>query len=205
MVLASPQTILGRLVVRPDRLLHRSAPEKDVLRHCWQWTSPAMGGECEREDEVPTAHLMFGFLGSGKTTLAKKLELQHSAVRFTPDEWMARLYGEDPPADAFQNRATAILDTMRPIWLRCLSLGLDVVLDYGFWSRAERDRVRAEVKGIGATPVLWAVSCSDDEARNRIALRNEAAHRTLYIASATFDLLKARVEPLDMDEPHLVA
>ena len=154
---------------------------------------------------MPTAHLVFGFLGAGKTTLAKRLELQHRAVRFTPDEWMARLFGEDPPADTFQDRAAAILDIMQPIWVRCLSLGLDVVLDYGFWSRAERDRVRAAVGEIGATHVLWAVSCSDDEARKRIALRNEAAHRSLYIAPATFDLLKARVEPLDVDEPHSVA
>ena len=154
---------------------------------------------------MPTAHLMFGFLGSGKTTLAKRLELQHSAVRFTPDQWMARLFGEDPPAETFQDRVAAINDIMQPIWLRCLSLGLDVVLDYGFWSRDERDRVRSAVEGIGATHVLWAVSCSDDEARERIALRNEAAHRSLYIASTTFDLLKARVDPLDMDEPHVVA
>ena len=153
---------------------------------------------------MPTAHLVFGFLGSGKTTLAKRLELEHSGVRFTPDEWMARLFGEDPPADTFQHRAAAILDIMQPIWARCLSLGLDVVLDYGFWSRAERDRVRAVVADIGAISVLWAVSCSDDEARKRIALRNDAAHRSLYIASATFDLLKARVEPLGMDEAHSV-
>jgi predicted kinase len=154
---------------------------------------------------MPTAHLVFGFLGSGKTTLAKKLELQHSAVRFTPDEWMARLFGEDPPAGMFQDRAAAILDIMQPIWVRCLSLGLDVVLDYGFWSRAERDRVRTAVRSAGAAPVLWAVSCSDDEARRRVAVRNEAAHRSLYIAPATFDLLKARFEPLGMDEPHSVA
>jgi len=94
---------------------------------------------------------------------------------------------------------------MQPIWARCLSLGLDVVLDYGFWSRAERDRVRAVVADIGATSMLWAASCSDDEARKRIALRNEAADRSLYIAPATFDLLKARVEPLDVDEPYAVA
>ncbi len=93
----------------------------------------------------------------------------------------------------------------QPIWARCLSLGINVVLDYGFWSRAERDRVRAVVAETGATFVLWDVSCSDDEARKRIALRNEAAHRSLYIAPATFDLLKARVEPLDIDEPHAVA
>ena len=154
---------------------------------------------------MATAHLLVGFLGSGKTTLAKRLELQHKAVRFTPDEWMARLFGEDPPADSFQDRAAAILDAMEPIWLRCLSLGLDVVLDYGFWSRAERDGVRAAVSNIGADHMLWAVSCSDDEARKRIALRNEAADRSLYIAPATFDLLKARVEPLEMDEPHMVA
>jgi len=154
---------------------------------------------------MPTAHLVFGFLGSGKTTLAKRLELQHSAVRFTPDEWMARLFGEDPPADTFGDRAEAILDIIQPIWTRCLTLGLDVVLDYGFWSRAERDRVRAVVEEIGATHILWAVSCSDDEARKRIALRNEADHRSLYIAPATFDLLKARVEPLGMDEAYSVA
>jgi predicted kinase len=147
---------------------------------------------------------VFGFLGSGKTTLAKRLELQHSAVRFTPDEWMARLFGEDPPADTFGDWAAALLDIMQPIWVRCLALGLDVVLDYGFWSRAERDRVRATVEDIGATHALWAVSCSDDEARRRIALRNEAAHRSLYIAPATFDLLKARFEPLDVDEPYTV-
>lgn len=153
---------------------------------------------------MPTAHLLFGFLGSGKTTLAKRLELQHNAVRFTPDLWMAHLFGEDPPADTFQSRAAAILEIMQPIWVRCLSLGLDVVLDYGFWTRAERDRVRAVVEDIGAIPVLWAVSCSDDEARKRIALRNENADRSLYIAPATFDLLKPRVEPLGPDEPHLV-
>ena len=154
---------------------------------------------------MPTAHLVFGFLGSGKTTLAKRLELQHNAVRFTPDEWMARLFGEDPPADLFQAKETAVLDIMQPIWVRCLSLGLDVVLDYGFWSRADRDRVRKAVENIGATPLLWAVRCSDDEARKRIALRNEAAHHSLYIAPATFDLLKARLEPLGLDEPHSVA
>lgn len=153
---------------------------------------------------MATAHLVFGFLGSGKTTLARRLERQHNAVRFTPDEWMARLFGEDPPAGTFQDRAAAILDIMQPLWVRCLSLGLDVVLDYGFWSRAERDRVRDMAGAIGATPILWSVSCSDDEALRRIALRNEAAHRSLYIAPATFELLKARFEPLDADELHSV-
>lgn len=68
-------------------------------------------------DRIPTAHLVFGFLGAGKTTLAKRLERQHRAVRFTPDEWMARQFGEDPLADIFEEKATAILEVMQPIWL----------------------------------------------------------------------------------------
>jgi hypothetical protein len=53
---------------------------------------------------MATAHLLFGFLGSGKTTLAKELEERHRAMRFTPDEWMARLFGEDPPVAIFKER-----------------------------------------------------------------------------------------------------
>lgn len=68
---------------------------------------------------------------------------------------------------------------MQPIWVRCVSLGLDAVLDHGFWSRADRDRILAPFANIGATSVLRPVSCSDDEGGKRIALRNEAARREL--------------------------
>lgn len=65
--------------------------------------------------------------------------------------------------------------------------------------------MRSVVERIGAASILWAVNCCDAEARRRIVLRNRAADRSLYIAPATFDLLKARFEPLGMDEPYAVA
>lgn len=133
---------------------------------------------------MATAHLLFGFLGSGKTTLAKRLELEHGAVRFTPDEWMARLFGDDPPEESFQEKASAILQLLEPVWTRCLSLKVDVVLDYGFWTRKERDEVRAVVQQLGASACLYWLRCPDEEARRRIALRNKADHRSLYIAPA---------------------
>ncbi|MGE3273288.1 MAG: AAA family ATPase, partial [Chloroflexota bacterium] len=40
-------------------------------------------------------HLMVGLPGSGKTTLARQLEAQYSALRLTPDEWHIRLFGQD--------------------------------------------------------------------------------------------------------------
>jgi predicted kinase len=95
---------------------------------------------------MATAHLLFGYLASGKSTFAKHLEVKHDAVRFTPDEWMARLFGDDPPRESFPAKAEAILRLLEPMWMRCLSLGVDVVLDYGFWGRKERDEVRAIVE-----------------------------------------------------------
>jgi predicted kinase len=36
-------------------------------------------------------HIICGFVGAGKTTLAKKLEKQYKAIRFSTDEWMIEL------------------------------------------------------------------------------------------------------------------
>lgn len=86
----------------------------------------------------PKAFLLHGFLGVGKTTLARRLEVEYRAMRFTHDEWMYRLYGDDPPAAQFPQYAARVSVTMSAIWTRCLELGTNVVLDFGFWSKAER-------------------------------------------------------------------
>jgi len=40
---------------------------------------------------MPTLILICGLPGAGKTTFAKRLEVERSALRLTPDDWMARL------------------------------------------------------------------------------------------------------------------
>jgi predicted kinase len=50
---------------------------------------------------MPTAHLIHGYVGAGKTTFARRLEQELPAIRFSHDEWMTRLYGDDPPVDQF--------------------------------------------------------------------------------------------------------
>jgi predicted kinase len=39
----------------------------------------------------PTLFLICGLPCSGKTTLARRLEVEHHAIRLTPDEWIAEL------------------------------------------------------------------------------------------------------------------
>ena len=152
---------------------------------------------------MAVAHLVHGFLGVGKTTFARRLERERSAVRFTHDEWMARLYGVDSPADLFADRAARVSALREALWTRCLALGVDVVLDDGFWSRAERDRLRRLVPELGGEVCLYRLCCPEHVARARIARRNLDLDGGLHISPATYDTLRARFEALGEDEPRI--
>lgn len=149
---------------------------------------------------MTTAHLIHGYLGSGKTTFAKALEQEGTALRFTHDEWMKKLYGDDPAEEHFADYAKRVSEVMEGLWTRCLQIGADVILDFGFWSRNERDRVRLTVTRLGADCRLYRLSCSEDDAWKRIEARNLSLDSSLYIARNTFEVLKARFEPLSDDE-----
>jgi predicted kinase len=151
----------------------------------------------------PTAFLLHGFLGTGKTTLARRLETEEQALRFTHDEWMRSLYGIDPPEAQFADYALRVSRLMENTWLRCLALGTNVVLDFGFWARSERDHVCALVAAAGAKTGLYQLSCPDEVAWERIEKRNRRGEDNLFIAANTYRVLKARFEPLEPDEARI--
>jgi predicted kinase len=178
----------------PDGLARsrRSANQSPLAR-------PAALAHLAGMSQRPKAFLLHGFLGVGKTHLARRLEAKHRAVRFTHDELMRRLYGDDPPAERFLDDAARVFGTMEAVWTRCLDLGTNVVLDFGFWSVAERTRARALVTAHGGEPLLYRLSCPDAVALARIAQRNGQPD-SLTITPETYWTLRARFEPLEQDE-----
>ena len=99
---------------------------------------------------MATLHLICGLPGSGKTTLAKQLEKSESAVRFCPDEWIADLL-LNPNDRKEMDRLRDIVESIQWSFAkRLLALGVDVILENGFWSREERSRFRAEAEAVGA-------------------------------------------------------
>lgn len=111
---------------------------------------------------------MVGLPGSGKTTLAKQLETEHNALRLTPDEWMLPLFG----AGEYGDRREQVESLLWGVAARALTLGLNVVLDYGLWGRSERDEYRAKAEALSASVQLRFLDVPHDELWRRVELRN---------------------------------
>jgi predicted kinase len=127
----------------------------------------------------PTLFLTVGLPGTGKTTAARRIEVEQRALRLTKDEWVKALYGhENPPAaqDVIEGR-------LIEIGLRALDLGTNVVIDYGLWSRDERSALRQAALDLGATPQLLYFELTPAEQRSRLDQRlAEAPHTTWHIS-----------------------
>ncbi len=153
---------------------------------------------------MPTAFLIYGHIGVGKTTVARQLEEQHTAVRFTSDEWVAALYGpEEGSVTDFAHALSRVEGVMEPLWTRWLQAGVDVVLDLGFWSRAKRDHVREAVVRYGGTVDLVSVTCGREVAWARVDQRNGRLDgSSVQVSYETFDALRSEVEELAPDESY---
>lgn len=144
-----------------------------------------------------TLFLICGLPGSGKTTLAKQLESGHNALRLTPDEWMERIVG-----DGYDEAKRAVVEAIQwEIAARVLSLGVNAILDFGFWGRSERDDFRAKAAAIGARAVVRYLNVSREELWRRLSERNASLPPdTFHVDEAQLDLWSSWFQSPTADE-----
>jgi predicted kinase len=121
---------------------------------------------------MATLHLVVGLPCAGKTTFAKKLELEVSALRFTPDEWHTRLFGLDLEHPDHDARHGLIESMMWDVAARALQLGTNVILDFGFWGKSEREDYRARATQVGANTTIHFLNVPEKELFARLEVRN---------------------------------
>jgi len=132
--------------------------------------------EASVADGYSTLYVMVGLPAAGKTTLARRLEIEHRALRFTPDEWMNPLFGEsmaDGKRNVLEGRIIATA-------LSALRLGFNVVLDFGVWAKDERSALRWLASTAGADCKLVYTAIDEAEQRERVSRRFATAPESTF-------------------------
>jgi predicted kinase len=112
--------------------------------------------------------LLCGLPGSGKTTTARRIAGETGGVRFCPDEWMTAL-----DIDLFDQAARTKVEALQwALAQELLVLGQKVIIEWGVWSRAERDIVRIRARDLGAGAELIYLDVPIDEILERLEARN---------------------------------
>jgi predicted kinase len=146
-----------------------------------------------------TAHLVHGYLCSGKTTFARELEARTGGVRISLDEWMIELTGDNVHLD--DELYERLFDLVTAFWPQLAERGLDVILDFGFWSRRSRDATRAVAESSGVRVRLYLAAVPEEVARARCRERTSGGY---VLGESGYDSLRRKFEPLGPDEPHEV-
>ena len=124
----------------------------------------------------PALFLLVGLPATGKTSAARRVEVEHDALRLTKDERMKALYGEQNPPSA----SDVIEGRLIQIGLRGLELRSNVVIDFGLWSRDERSALRQAAADRGACVEVHYFEVSRAEQRRRLDHRQADEPHTTW-------------------------
>jgi len=112
-----------------------------------------------------------GKLCSGKSTYARKLQEASGAVILSLDAVMLALFPEGAGAehDRYVERAEKYLLELS---LQIVRAGTDVILDWGLWTRSQRQRIREFYARHGTENEMHYLRISEGEWDRRIRKRN---------------------------------
>jgi len=141
--------------------------------------------------------MICGLPGSGKSTLAAKLEAELPALRLIPDAWIARMNEHGHK----KGKRKLVESLQWDVAQKTLHLGLDVVLENGFWSKQERQQYRRQAAAVGAQTKLYFLNVSIEELKRRLQARNKnLSGDTFYIDPQKIDSWLVEFEPPTSDE-----
>lgn len=119
--------------------------------------------------------MMCGVCGSGKTTYAKKKE-QEGYIRLSIDEEMWKLYGRkgiDYPEEQYEKLSEQVEAALQKKLLSLIQQGKDVVIDFSFWSKENRNFYKELIQKAGAETELVYMKASKELLQKRLYKRNQ--------------------------------
>jgi predicted kinase len=115
----------------------------------------------------PVLVLVSGLPGLGKTTHARVVEQRLSALRLSADDWL-----EELALDLWDEDARDRIEQLQwQLTKRLVAVGVSVVIEWGTWSRTERDRIRVEAQRLGARTELHHLAAPGEVLYQRVVRR----------------------------------
>lgn len=146
-------------------------------------------------------HLIVGNVGAGKSTYARRLAGERRAHLFQIDEWMRGLFYPDRTEETgyewMLDRVRRCDERITAEAVGLAALGLESVLDLGFFGRAQRDFVRGRIAEAGQRPILHLLDVDKATRWSRVEARNTGtlAPHEVTVSRETFEFCETIYEP----------
>lgn len=115
--------------------------------------------------------LICGKICSGKSTYAEQLRIQNNAVVLSTDEITLALFGQhcgDKHDDYVERTQNYLFNKS----LELIEVGINVILDWGFWMKVERDYAHEFYNSRNIECEFHYIDISDDTWEARLEKRN---------------------------------
>jgi predicted kinase len=143
--------------------------------------------------------LCCGKICSGKSTFAKYLEKEYKYFNFSADEWMLKLFDETSDRSIFDKNHKNYIELIFSISEKLLKNQHNVVLDFGFWNKAERIKQYQHFQDLNFKIVLIYFPISfEDQVKNMVKRQNtsDLNHYT-FTENSIIELNRLFEEPDD--------
>lgn len=152
---------------------------------------------------MPKVYLMCGKICSGKSTHAEELRKSQKAVVLSVDEITLALLGQNA-GDLLDDYVAKLEKYLYQKSLEIIETGINVVLDWGFWTKRERDEAKAYYSSNNVEFEFHYIDISDEEWYRRLDKRNKAVVEkkisAYYVDEGLADKFKQLFEVPSKDE-----
>ncbi len=150
--------------------------------------------------DMATLHFLCGYMGFGKTTVARKLAVRYNAVILNDDEFMCELFGRNLPEKQFREAHEKVSQFTWKLAERIICAGGNVIMDRGFWSKQSRADAVHRAKFFCDSLLFHQIECDMETAKKRVLNRTRTDPNALEIDENAFDALAKHYVPISPDE-----
>ena len=150
----------------------------------------------------PTLFLLMGLPGAGKTTAAKVIEEQTSAIRLSSDEQRIALWPKPTFSEEEHTKLYAYLNEQTK---QLLTAGKSVIYDANLNRKIHRQEKYEIAKKLAIPTVLIVVRTPTELARKRSVTDGEGKENRVFgnLEEQVFERLKTEIEWPENDEPFI--